>query len=127
MKSKGRNGGTFVMLTHSMIDSPAWKSLPAPAQALWLHIRRRFNGNNNGEIPLSCREASELLNISKNTASHLFDVLIERGFIKIGEHSSFTLKIKRSRRWIMTHETYDRKAPTNEWRDWGKKSQSADT
>lgn len=106
------------MLRFDMFDSPAWRHLPSEAQALWLHIRRRYNGTNNGEIPLSCREAAELLNISKNTASRAFERLIEHGFIKIGEDSDFRLKLRKSRRWIMTHEAYASRGPTNEWRDW---------
>lgn len=118
---KGRTKtASFVMLTHHMMDSPAWKSLSANAQALWVHIRRRYNGSNNGDIPLSCREAGDFLNISKNTASKAFDELLDRGFLKVGMYSSFTCKIKKSRRWIMTHEVLDGNPPTNEWRDWGK-------
>ncbi len=48
----------------------------------------------------------------------MFEILINRGFIDIGEYSNFTLKIKRSRRWIFTHEVYQDKSPTNEWRTW---------
>ena len=117
---KGRNKDKFVMLTNGMIDSPAWQSLSANAQALWLHIRRRYLPDNNGDIPLSCREAAEKLNVGKTTAAAAFDELIDKGFIKVGEHSAFHLKIKRARRWIMTHEVLDGKAPTNEWREWGK-------
>lgn len=114
---KGRNKGTFVMLPHHMMDSPAWQSLSANAQALWIHICRRYNGGNNGDIPLSCREAAEKLNVSKNTASKAFAELSDRGFVKIGEDSDFRLKVKRARRWVMTHHVLDSKAPTNEWRD----------
>ena len=85
VKAKGRKDPNFIMLRHDMIDSAAWRSMPAHAQALWIHIRRRYNGYNNGEIPLSCREAAQLLKVSKNTAGKMFEILIDRGFIDIGE------------------------------------------
>ena len=111
---------SFVMLTHYMMDSPAWKSLPPISQALWLHIRRRYNGNNNGDIPLGCRDAARFLNISKNTAADAFKDLLDRGFIKVGQDSDFRLKSKTTRRWVMTDESYGGHGPTNEWRQWGK-------
>lgn len=119
-RAKGRSGPNFIMLRHDMMDSEAWRTLSAHAQALWCHIRRRYNGNNNGEIPLSCREAGQLLNAGKGTARLAFIELLEHGFIRVGEFSNFTLKTKKSRRWIMTHEAYGGKGPSNEWRAYSK-------
>jgi hypothetical protein len=116
--SKGRSKQTFVMLRHDMMKSPAWRSLSANARCVWTEIVGRYNSFNNGEIPLSCREAGELCNISKGSAKRAFDELLDRGFIKVGWFSSFTCKFKKSRRWILTHEMYDGKAPSNEWRTW---------
>jgi len=118
-KAKGRgNTPPFVLLRHDMMESYAWRALSANAQALWLHIRKRYNSFNNGRIALSCREAGILLHVSKNTAAEVFNELKEKGFIAVGQDSSFTLKTKTARRWIMTHETYNGRAPTNEWRKW---------
>lgn len=115
---QGRSHPSFIMLRHDMMESEAWKSLSVASQALWLYIRKRYNGNNNGEIPLSCREASSFLNVSKNTAAKAFEELENRGFIKVGRDSDFRLKTKTSRRWVMTHESYNNHGPTNEWRQW---------
>jgi hypothetical protein len=116
---QGKRGTvSFIMLRHDMMDSEAWKALSPESQALWLHVRRRYNGNNNGDIPLSCREAAQLLNVSKNTAAKSFQQLENSGFIRLGQHSDFRLKTKRSRRWIMTHECNNGHGPTNEWRAW---------
>lgn len=120
MDRRGRSMPSFIMLRHDIMDSPAWKSLPPESQALWLYIRKRYNGNNNGEIPLSCREAASFLNISKNTSAKAFENLLDRGFIKVGQDSDFRLKSKTSRRWVMTDESYGNHGPTNEWRQWGK-------
>ena len=118
-KAKGRGkGGKFVLVRHDMMKSEAWRALSTSARCVWLEIMFRYNGNNNGEIPLSCREAGELCGISKNTAWKAMTELQEKGFIKIGEYSSFTCKMKRATRWIVTHEACEGKAPTNEWRVW---------
>jgi hypothetical protein len=105
------------MLRHDMMDSAAWCGLSPFAQALWLHINRRYNGSNNGEIPLSCREAKILLNISKDRAAKTFKELIEAGFIRIGQDSNFGFKMKTSRRWVLTHHVFGGQSPTNEWRE----------
>ena len=72
----------FVMLYNWMIDSEAWLDLKAQPRALYLLIKRRFNGNNNGEIYLSHRDAAQLLNMHRNSIGRYFDVLIEHGFLK---------------------------------------------
>jgi len=43
----------FVMLRYSLLDSSAWQSLPPNAQALYVHMARKFNGRNNGRISYS--------------------------------------------------------------------------
>jgi hypothetical protein len=115
-KAKGRGKTTFIMLRHDIADSIAWKSISTNARCVWLEIMRRYNGKNNGEIALSCREAGILCNISKNTASKAFKDLQEKGFIKIGTASSFDYKMKKSTRWIVTHEALNMNRPTNEWK-----------
>ena len=117
-KNKGRQKGhNFVMLRHDIMDSPAWKFLSPNARCVWLEIMRRYNGNNNGNIALSCREAAELCNISKNTAARAFQELQDTGFIKIGTFAGFKNKHRVSTRWVVTHERCDNKPPTNEWRN----------
>ena len=115
---KGRNKATFIMLRHDMIDSAAYKSLSLAARAVYIEILRRYNSFNNGDIPLSCREAQDLCGISKTTAARAFDMLKNRGFIKIGSDSAFNMKTRQSRRWIITHEKLKQAPPSNEWRKW---------
>ncbi len=114
---KGRSmGRTFSMLRHDLMDSPAWLSLGPVAIGVYTMVIRRFNGHNNGDIPLSCREVSERLKVSKDTASRAFDELMDKGFLRIGEDSSFDRKTKKSRRWVLTHEPFKSTSPTNEWK-----------
>ena len=81
-KKHKRGTPQFVMLYNWMIDSEAWLDLKAQPRALYLLIKRRFNGSNNGEIYLSHREAAKLLNMHRNSIGTYFDVLIEHGFLK---------------------------------------------
>jgi len=118
-KAKGRSKTPkFVMLRFDMMDSEAWQSLSPKAKALWCQIMRRYNGINNGEIPLSCREAGKLLNVSKNTANLAFRELEDKGFIKVGLYAGFRNKQRVATRWVVTHQGYKGKPPTNEWRQW---------
>jgi hypothetical protein len=129
VNAKGRNKSqSFVMLRHDIMDSSAWLSLSPVARCVWTEVVRRYNGANNGNIPLSCREVSERLRISKDTAGRAFDDLMERGFITIAVDSAFRVKLKKSRRWRLTHlyadYNCDEKTPTNEWKKWKNKTRS---
>lgn len=115
---KGRNKNTFVMLRHDMIDSAAYRSLSLKARAVYIEVLRRYNSFNNGDIALSCREASEFCGIGKSSASEAFDELVAKGFLKVGEDAAFNMKTRKSRRWILTHALLGRQSPTNEWKSW---------
>lgn len=114
----GRSKDRFAMVRHDMVKSPAYCSLSPVARAIWIEILCRYNGQNNGEIPLSCREAKRLVGISKNTASKAFQELQDKGFIRIAHDSNFNLKTRLARRWTLTHLSVDRTLPTNDWRAW---------
>src|SRR4051794_26732582 len=43
----------YMVLHYWMLESPAWLSLSPAARALYLVIRKHFNGYNNGQIHLS--------------------------------------------------------------------------
>lgn len=113
---KGRNGGRFSILRHDIARSTAYRSLTTNARAVYIEILIRYNGHNNGEVPLACREAGILCGISKSTAMRALKELVNVGLIKIGEDASFNMKKRTARRWILTQFELDGKSPTNEWR-----------
>ena len=79
----GKKGGQrFVMLSEWFQSCPAWDTLKPGPRALYIEMKRRFSGTNNGEIMLSHREASDLLNVHRNTVGPWFRILEERGFIR---------------------------------------------
>ena len=51
--ANGRGGAKyadFIGITRKVADSPSFKALPPIARALYLDMRRQFNGYNNGQI-----------------------------------------------------------------------------
>lgn len=83
VNAKGRNetDGQYLPIPYSMARSVPWRSLSGPAVKVWIEIRCRYNGRNNGELSLSLREAAALLGMSQTTAQRAFDELIEKGFL----------------------------------------------
>lgn len=80
---KGKQGtGRFVQLPEWVQASEAWATLPPGPRCLYIELKRRFNGSNNGRITLSHREAAKLLNCHRNTVGPWFRELEERGFIR---------------------------------------------
>lgn len=52
-KDSGRDGGPFVALPWSVLDSPAFARLSMHARALLLEVARQFVRDNNGRLLLS--------------------------------------------------------------------------
>jgi len=80
-KANKRGAGRHVPLPEWLQSSEAWATLPPGPRALYIELKRRFNGMNNGEIFLSHRDASIALNVHRNTVGPWFKMLEERGFI----------------------------------------------
>jgi hypothetical protein len=104
-----------------MLRSEAWRTLPSDAKALLIAVWQRHNGVNNGEISFSVREA-ELTGLSKSVAARMFDVLIERGFLKVATDSAFHVKTRLARTWQLTMEPRGDHAPTRDFMRWTAKS-----
>ena len=80
-KSQKKGAGRHVQLPEWVQASEAWATLPTGPRALYVELKRRYNGNNNGEIYLSHRDAAIALHVHRNTAGPWFKTLEERGFI----------------------------------------------
>lgn len=82
-KATKRGGsGQFVQLHEWFMKCPAWATLKPEPRALYIELKRRFNGKNNGHLTFSYREAAEALNAHRNTVGLWFRELEERGFIR---------------------------------------------
>jgi len=82
-KRHKRGSGRHVQLSEYIQASEAWASLKPGPRALYIELKRRFNGSNNGEIFLSHRDAANALNAHRNTVCGWFDELQARGFIRL--------------------------------------------
>jgi hypothetical protein len=114
----GGSSDRFIQMPHYMLKSPAWRSLPSEAKALLLEVWQRHNGANNGEITFACSEAPKLLGFSAATASRMFKILRDRGFLVIVRDAQFKLRTKNCRTWRITIERYRDEAPTKEFMRW---------
>ncbi|SLN76312.1 hypothetical protein ROG8370_03864 [Roseovarius gaetbuli] len=82
-KNKKRGTGRHVQLPEWLQSSEAWSTLKPGPRALYIELKRRFNGSNNGHIILSHRDAENALNVHRNTVGGWFKELEERGFIRL--------------------------------------------
>ncbi|MEY9168254.1 hypothetical protein ABIE78_006373 [Sinorhizobium fredii] len=94
-----------------LLNSAAWKATTPFERALYFELKQLHNGQNNGDIALSHREAAVLINCSNKPVAAAFKGLIEKGFIKVATRGSFQWKNRapgrRSTRWILTEYPVD--------------------
>ena len=80
-KGKKRGKGRHTRLEEWFQATEAWATLKPGPRALYIELKRRFNGANNGSIRMSVREAADLLSVHRNTVAGYFADLLERGLI----------------------------------------------
>ena len=109
-----------MQLRHRLMDSCAWLDLTTQARVVYLAIRRRYNGLNNGRLALSARDAAAMCKINKDTALKCFQALQEHGFIELAQAGAFSYKIRHAAEWRLTDERCDKtgKLASNAFRQW---------
>lgn len=113
----GRNrSGRFARLDHKMLNSNAYRSLTPNARSLLVELIMLHNGENNGSLYLSVRDAAHRLGAADTTvATNAFAELVDLGFIEMTKDSHFSVKANeasRARCWRLTWEVGPgRKAP----------------
>ena len=95
-----------------LLDSLAWKATNVYERALYFELKQRYKGTNNGDIPLSRRDAEAAMNCSDKPVKAAFKGLIEKGFIRVATQGSFHWKegggaSGRATRWILTEYPVD--------------------
>ena len=106
----------FVKLTYPMLESEAWRWLRPISQSVYIELRRRFNGSNNGRISLSLAEGARILRASKSSIQKALVELEQHGFIKLIRKGYFTGRM--ASEFALTDEQLDGYPPTREWRQW---------
>lgn len=120
---KGRNHAkvSFVQLNRWMLESAAWKSLGPYSRCLYLEIKNRYFGFNNGGISFSHREAQRALNCSNKPVIKAFHELQKKGFIKPQQKGAFK-GVPFATTWILTELSQDIPVtiliPTKEFMFW---------
>lgn len=82
-KGQKKGVGRFVQLPEWLLASEAWANLRPGPRALYIELKRRYNGGNNGRIILSHRDAGLALGVHRNTVGPWFEALQDRAFIRM--------------------------------------------
>ena len=70
MKRKGRwpNRWQFIMLPKQMIFSPEWQELSSAAKIIYVQMKGKFNGSNNGKIRIYYSELEKIKGLKSPNA-----------------------------------------------------------
>ncbi|GGL77503.1 hypothetical protein [Wenxinia marina] len=122
----GRSKGRYVQLHEWFQRTEAWATMSPGPRALYVEVKRRFNGANNGDLFLSHRDAAKALNVSRNTASRYFAELQERGFLRMTQaHCLGPAGIGQTCKWALEEETTpDGRAATKSFVRWTAKTET---
>lgn len=121
--STGRNPTSrFARLDHRMLSSNAYRALSPNARALLIELVMLYNGENNGGLYLSVRDATHRIGLVDSQATcRAFDLLQDLGFIEMTQPAHFSIKASdrsRARCWRLTWEAGPgRKAPSWDFLD----------
>lgn len=81
-KAKGRrDGGTYIGIPHSVMDSADFRSLSGSAMIALMALVRQFNGHNNGDYSLTHSMAKEWRIGSKTTLANALGELMKKNLI----------------------------------------------
>jgi predicted transcriptional regulator len=99
-----------------MTDSIAFRSLSGSAVKVYLDLRRRYNGSNNGEIRYSLGVAADRLFLGKATVKRALAELVAKGFIAMTGRGGWLGR--KAATWAVTDKHRGNALPTNDWRQW---------
>ncbi|MEH6474681.1 MAG: hypothetical protein V7727_03280 [Sneathiella sp.] len=115
--NNGRNKHEqFVPLPYAMVQSDAWLSLSPATIKVYIELRSKFNGGNNGELSLAYAFARKRLHLGNSTLRKAFQELEERGFIQLVKEGHWYGR--QAAEWCATDRPYNAKPATNNWRQW---------
>jgi hypothetical protein len=104
----------YVGLPFVMLEHPNYQALSNTAARVFVELRHRYNGHNNGAIGLSCRDAGIVAHCSRNTAQKALNELEHYGFIirrRVG-----TFGNRKASEFILTCEPYNQQPPAHDWK-----------
>jgi len=114
--SQYKRPGGYLRKWEEVVKSPAYRDLKPPARCLLEELQRICWGR-NGQIGMSTKRASELINVSEPTASKAFYDLVAHGFIVLTKGHLW--QERQAREWRITCEpSGNNREPTDEWQNW---------
>ncbi len=113
---RSEGDGQYAPLSYVLLRSMAWRSLSGPAAKVFLELRSRFNGGNNGKLTLSLEEAADLLGLGKATVQRALAELVAKGFVVLTRRGQWYGRLAST--WAVTDKGVDGAPPTNAWRHW---------
>lgn len=110
----------FARLDYRLLNSNAYRALSPNARALLIEVVMLYNGENNGSLWLSVRDAAHRMGVADVTAaSNAFAELQDMGFIAMTQDAYFRVKASdtcRARCWRLTWEAGPgRKGPSSDY------------
>lgn len=117
VNATGRNeGGQYLSASYNLIQSLAWRHLGGAAVRVYLELRSRYNGANNGDLSLSHDEAARLLRMSKSTVGRAYEQLEDHGFIRMVMQGQWYGRLATT--WRITDLPCDGNLATRDWQHW---------
>ena len=119
VNAKGRNyDAKHVRFYWHLLESEAYRHASPVARCLLTELEYRYNGENNGYIAMSVREAADRLGCGKNQAATAFHDLEHLGFIRCRQRGAFTNKRRLASEWILTEHPFTGQKATKDYKQW---------
>jgi hypothetical protein len=100
------------------LNSLAYRSLSLGARALLVELYALYNGQNNGDLYLSAREAGKRLGVGKTKAAACLHELEAKGFIRPRQRGAFQWKMRHATCWVLTEFAFAGQIPTKDFMRW---------
>jgi hypothetical protein len=118
LRQDGRSAGgeQYLRLSYDMAHSLAWRSLSGNAVKVWVELRCRYNGKNNGKLCIPYASACKLLGIGRATMKRVLDELQSKGFIRLVKQGHWYGR--QAAEWQVTDNMHDGHLARNDWKHW---------
>jgi len=121
--SNGRSGKSLKHIQHGewMLKTPAYRSLHPYARSLLIEFYRKYNGQNNGYVSMSIREAQDLILVGRKAVERGLAELKDRGFIKVQTMGLFINGM--ATEYILSEFSLNDQLPSKDFMKWKAKTE----
>ena len=115
-KGRSKGDGQYLPVPYTMAHCEAFRSLSGSALKVWVELRSRYNGTNNGRVSLSYQNAADVLHMSKSSVTRAFQELKEKGFVKLRRQGQWYGRL--AAEYVLTDQSFEGNKPTRDWQNW---------